>query len=263
MIKDRNMLIETQLFGTINKIEMAIARLKEFEPKEGYYLAFSGGKDSIVIYDLAKKADVKFDAHFAFTTVDPPEVIKFIKDEYPDVTIEKPLTTMWKLIVEKHIPPTRKIRYCCEHLKERGGENRFVITGVRWAESPKRKLRKLMEFCNKNNLNKKILRPIIDWENEDVWEYIHTNGLKYPILYDQGWKRIGCILCPMSTKRIKLMEIERYPKFKKAYILAFTKMLAKYTKVPKMGWKTGEDVFDWWIKNKKDIFNPNQITFME
>ena len=83
------MLIEQRItengIETVDKVGIAVARLREFEPPEGYYLAFSGGKDSVVIYDLAVKAGVKFDAHYSVTGVDPPELVRFIKQQYPDV----------------------------------------------------------------------------------------------------------------------------------------------------------------------------------
>ena len=79
-------LIENDLFnGEINKVNLSIKRLKEFEPKEGYYLAFSGGKDSIVIKKLAEIAGVRFDSHYNNTTIDPPELIYFIRKFHPDV----------------------------------------------------------------------------------------------------------------------------------------------------------------------------------
>ncbi|GAH60807.1 unnamed protein product, partial [marine sediment metagenome] len=56
----------------LTKVEEAIEFLQENEPVEGYYLAFSGGKDSVVIYDLAEKAGVKFDAHYCVSPIDPP-----------------------------------------------------------------------------------------------------------------------------------------------------------------------------------------------
>lgn len=117
------MLIEQTLYGERNKVEMAIARLQLHEPKEGYYVAFSGGKDSCVVLDLCKRAGVKFDAHYNLTTVDPPELVRFIKKYHPDIweTRTKPKKTMWQLIEEKRLPPTRKVRYCCEVLKEGGG----------------------------------------------------------------------------------------------------------------------------------------------
>lgn len=138
------MLGQLNLWGK-NKVEVAIDRLQSFEPKEGYYLAFSGGKDSQCIYHLAKMAGVKFDAHYRITSVDPPELVRFIKAQYPDVALDYPrdadgnVITMWNLLPKKTIPPTRKARYCCDKLKESGGEGRLTVTGVRWAESPARK----------------------------------------------------------------------------------------------------------------------------
>lgn len=91
----------------LNKVETAIERLKTFEPPEGYYLAFSGGKDSVVIKGLADMAGVKYDAHYNLTTVDPPELVQFIKEYHKDVSVEIPRykdgtrITMWNLIVKK------------------------------------------------------------------------------------------------------------------------------------------------------------------
>ena len=138
-----------ELDGTLKgehecRVEAAIKRLQAFEPSEGYYLAFSGGKDSQCIYHLAKMAGVKFDAHYYVTSVDPPEAVRFIKTHYPDVTFDFPrdkdgkVITMWNLIPRKAYPPTRVVRYCCAMLKESQGGGRVVITGVRWAESTRR-----------------------------------------------------------------------------------------------------------------------------
>lgn len=129
-----------------DKVEVAIDRFKSFEPPEGYFLAFSGGKDSVVIKALADMAGVKYDAHYTVTSVDPPELVRFVKS-FDDVSFDRPLDkyghqiTMWNLIPKKKMPPTRIARYCCEHLKESSGEGRFVVTGVRWEESSKRKNR--------------------------------------------------------------------------------------------------------------------------
>ena len=134
------MLIEQRItengIETVDKVGIAVARLREFEPPEGYYLAFSGGKDSVVIYDLAVKAGVKFDAHYSVTGVDPPELVRFIKQQYPDVKRHRPEETMWQLIVKNKIPPTRLMRYCCSALKETGGGT-VGFTGIRAAESNK------------------------------------------------------------------------------------------------------------------------------
>ena len=92
--------------GKLDKVAIAIARLKEFEPEEGYYLAFSGGKDSIVIKRLAEMSGVKFDSHYNVTTVDPPELVGFIKKYHPDVTRHRP---------EKSLP-----EWCCRYYKDDG-----------------------------------------------------------------------------------------------------------------------------------------------
>ena len=128
------------------KVKTAIERLKAFEPKngEGYYLAFSGGKDSVVCKALLDMAGVKYDATYRITTVDPPELVRFIKEKHPDVKREYPrysdgtVATMWNLIPRKIMPPTRIARYCCQVLKESGGDGRMTVTGVRWAESTNR-----------------------------------------------------------------------------------------------------------------------------
>ena len=126
-------------------VDKAIMRLQTYEPPEGYYLCFSGGKDSVVIKALADRAGVKYDAHYNVTGIDPPELVRFIKEKHSDVSFDFPRDkdgkriTMWDLIPKKKMPPTQIARYCCQHLKEGGGEGRFIITGVRWAESVKRK----------------------------------------------------------------------------------------------------------------------------
>lgn len=114
-------------FNGIDKVEKAIKRLQLYEPKEGYYLCFSGGKDSVVIKALADMAGVKYDAHYNVTSVDPPELVRFIKGKYPEVAFDYPRDkdgnreTMWTLIPKKKMPPTRIARYCCAVLKESGG----------------------------------------------------------------------------------------------------------------------------------------------
>ena len=263
------MLQENTLFGVKDKVKIAIDRLQTFEPPEGYYLAFSGGKDSQCIYHLAQEAGVKFDAHYNLTTVDPPELVYFIRENYPDVSIDKPKKTMWQLIIENGGPPTRIQRYCCRELKERGGEGRITVTGVRWAESIRRKntrglaefmgekvkdmvlfsdndeMRQMMENCQKKG--KFVLNPIIDWEDADVWEYIHSRGLKYCKLYDEGFTRLGCIGCPMAGKN-RINQFKRWPKYKAQYIRTFDKVVKnRKAKGMKCIWETAEDVMNWWI----------------
>lgn len=245
------MLIEYTLFGDIDKVQVAIERLRTFEPPEGYYLAFSGGKDSITIYRLAEMAGVKFDAHFNLTSIDPPEVVRFIREYYPTVVRHVPPITMWRLILKHKCPPLRQRRYCCEELKERGGDGRFILTGIRWAESVRRKAtRKMVEICYKDR-TKRYLHPIIDWSNDDVWTFIRKQQLPYCSLYDEGFDRIGCILCPMQAKGNVRRDIERWPQYVAKYIRSFDELIAlRQSEGKRIFQKTGQEVFEWWIRRR-------------
>ncbi|MFR5631432.1 MAG: phosphoadenosine phosphosulfate reductase family protein [Monoglobales bacterium] len=262
------------------KVNRAIELFQMFEDvalryqPEGYYLAFSGGKDSVVIYTLAVMAKVKFKAHYHLTTVDPPELVRFIKREFPNVQIEMPEMSMWDLIVKKQIPPIRTSRYCCEYLKEHGGESGFTVTGVRWQESRKRSNRASIEilggkqpiYLNNDNeearrvvetcirKGKRVLNPIIDWTTEDVWNFIRRYSVPYCELYDQGFSRLGCIGCPLASIRNREKEFERYPQYKAAYIRAFDRMVRARSACGKStgNWIDGTSVFEWWMyRNKK------------
>lgn len=258
-------------------VEVAVDRIRHFEPAEGYYLAFSGGKDSIVCKELLNMSGVKYDAHYNVTTVDPPELVRYIKKHHPDVEFDIPKETMWELIAHKTIPPTRVARYCCDELKEGGGSGRFVVTGVRWAESTRRKnSRKMIELYTKSKAkdeleNKKvflmsdneekrrmietcptkgkyIINPIIDWDDDDVWEFIRARNLPYCELYDQGFKRLGCVGCPLSKKRDRVRDFERWPQYRKAYIKAFEKMLEyRRSTGRESSQNTAEEVMEWWL----------------
>ena len=214
------MLIENTLYGEVDKVKVAINRLKLHEPKEGYYLAFSGGKDSCVCYELCKMAGVKFTAHYHVTTVDPPELIYFIREHYPDAweNRTRPKKSMWQLIVDHGILPQRQIRYCCKELKEGNGKGHVVVTGVRRAESVARSKLYTSEICIPG-----YVHPIFDWTTTEVWEFIKKYNVPYCSLYGEGFHRLGCIGCPFAGKSQRLKELERWPKYKELY-LKFTQI---------------------------------------
>lgn len=241
------MLIEYTLFGTVDRVADAINLLRQNEPPEGYYLCFSGGKDSVVIYGLAKQAGVKFDAHHSVTTVEPPELMKFICDNYPDVINESPPLTMHKLIVKNKMPPTRLMRYCCAQLKERGGIGRVKITGIRAEESPRRAKRPQVEAGKQGT---KFVHVIKNWSTADVWQYIRENNLPYCKLYDEGFDRIGCVLCPFQTPANTQRDLDRFPAIADYYRRACRKAFeARGDNVRQ--WTSGDDMFNWWINGRR------------
>lgn len=147
----------------IDRIKMAAA-LSEHFYKKPVLLCYSGGKDSDVLLELAKRSGVRFEVQHSHTTVDAPQTVYHVRDTFHALemkgiscTINMPKMTMWQLIVHKKIPPTRLIRYCCSELKEQSGKNRHILTGVRWAESVKRKKRGIYESIESKQDRKIIL----------------------------------------------------------------------------------------------------------
>jgi len=240
--------------------DVAMERLRQFEPvalrmssEHGYALAFSGGKDSCVILDLAKRAGVKFWAYHSLTTCDPPELVRFIKDKHPEVEIIKPAETMWQLICRKGMPPRRNARFCCEVLKENGGSGHIVVTGVRWGESARRSKRKMNESCYRDK-TKRFLHPIIDWSTSDVWTYIRERGLDYCCLYDQGQSRVGCVLCPMT--RDVAHQIARWPRIAAAWERA-VKSTFKPDTTGRFKFQTPEEYWLWWLDRDASALTPD------
>lgn len=198
-------------------------------------MAFSGGKDSQALYHVAKMAGVKFKAYMSLTSVDPPEVIRFVRKWYPDVEMIKPKMSIYEMAKKKkHILPTRTKRWCCAVYKEATGSGVVTLTGIRREESARRSKRgeissqlrgkraeqtydqwseheETMVACV-GGKDKVILSPIIYWSRRDVWSFLNKIvRVPHCELYDQGYSRIGCICCPMSTERQKIKELSRWP----------------------------------------------------
>ncbi len=239
------------LFGHIHDpVALAIERLRTFEPPEGYWLAFSGGKDSVCIKRLTEMAGVKFESHYNVTTIDPPELVRFIRDVHPDVKMDRGPKSFFQLVVDKGFP-LRHRRWCCESLKEGGGKGRVVVVGVRAAESMSRASRDMVHVCPRSH--KTLLRPILDWTDEDVWRFIHAESIPYCKLYDEGFTRLGCIACPMTGSDQRKMELARWPKFRPAFLLAFSKLIADRRAKGKWNdrqWPDAEHLLAWWLSNQ-------------
>jgi len=271
----------------MNKIDLAIQTIKKAESLAlkyqdyGFHLAFSGGKDSQVIYELCKMAGVKFRPVMQVTTVDPPELMKFVRKNYPDVIMERPEINFYKLIKKKKQLPTRVARYCCHYLKEQAGGGSVTIIGIRRAESNKRAKRNELEISgskysnsldqfnidNENQIlcikgkEKILLSPIINWTNSDVWNFIRGSGLEYCKLYDEGYHRIGCMFCPMASVKAKVKDRKNYPGVERL-IKESIRYLCDVSNYGNNLNNNVDDIFDWWISNdsvKKFIANKKQF----
>lgn len=277
--------------------QKAIARIKlasEMSLKHYKFpliCTYSGGKDSDVMLELFQRSGIQFEVHNSHTTADAPQTVHHIRKVFQGLEQEgiactidyhrKPdggITTMWNLIPEKLLPPSRLMRYCCSELKESSCRNRMIATGVRWAESNKRKNRGVIETITVNKKNKislsdekmlltdnddarrlfeqcqlkakTVVNPIIDWRDSDIWEYYWNECSRHNPLYNMGYYRVGCIGCPMAGKA-RWKEFSDFPKYKQAYIKAFERMLEtrKKRELP-TDWENGEEVFLWWMEDK-------------
>ena len=288
--------------------EKAIERIKmAAEMSQTYYekplvITTSGGKDSDVCVELARRSGVPFEVQHSHTTADAPQTVHHIQEQFKKLeaqgiscVINYPIyknqrVTMWSLIPQKLMPPTRSIRYCCDILKEQAGRERVIVTGVRRDESVQRASRGSLELIGQtkkekvifddglddpdnqiaidgiylNNDNdprrklfehcqtkgKFVCNPIIDWTLHDIWDFIHSEKLEVNSLYQCGFDRVGCIGCPMADKA-RYWEFERFPAYERMYRRAFAKMLeVRKQQGKETVWKTAEEVFRWWMEDK-------------
>jgi len=247
------------LFGHC-KVEDSLERIRIFCPPEGYWFADSGGKDSSVVRELLIMSGVKYDAHYNVTTIDPPELIRFLLKHHSDTKWERPERPFLSVLPIRGFP-TRQNRWCCQVFKENGGVGRRVLTGIRAAESTKRAGRKFVEQCYRNS-TRTYVNPILDWSDNDVWDFIKESKISYCSLYDEGFKRIGCVMCPMSSHQVR--EGDRWPRMKEAFRRAFIKLFENRGGRPAFKrWKNGSEMFEWWLHDTKKPFNPDQTVMFE
>ncbi len=269
----------------------AIKRLRyAAEISAQYYNAplvvtYSGGKDSEVLLELARRAEIDFEVQHNHTTADAPQTVRHIRKTFRKLELEgipckvnpprykgQPVS-MWTLIPIKLMPPTRRVRYCCYVLKEQNGKNRCITTGVRWDESVQRKgnrhfidegkkdaegnwtgfadndeSRREFEACSIKS--KTTINPIIDWKDQDVWNFIRSEHLQINPLYLFGHSRVGCIGCPMAGDH-RYEEFRQFPAYENMYRRAFARMLVARRAAEKpTTWKNSDDVFQWYMENK-------------
>lgn len=199
--------------------------------------------------------------------------------------------TMWKLIPIEGMPPSRLQRYCCRILKETSTPNRLAALGVRADESNGRKGRdtfgirsgsyaeaKFFSLDHTEEVHNEakdrdpvwdctliktmrehgdtVVNPIYEWTDDEIWQYARQENIKMNPLYERGYKRVGCIGCPMHTYKQKMKEFADYPKYRDAYVRALQRTLDKRKAEDKSiheEWTDGEAMFKWWIEEYKHI----------
>lgn len=269
----------TDLFGNIDeegmyqmaisvplpqKIEKALLLISSMEAQalalheDGFYVCFSGGKDSIVMEDLFRLSGVCYSRHYSNVTIDPPELVQFIKRQYPGTIWHNPERHLCSEIVNHATGlPLRNSRWCCEIYKEQGGNGTIKAMGVRAEESKRRKgLWQTIKVDSRTRLP--VVAPILYWTDADVWEYIRSNNLKYPSLYDAPFsaKRLGCVGCPLSNNRNK--EFAYWPKYEAMWKKGGRAWWEKYSvKLKADGssyfaakFPTFEAYWSWWMQEK-------------
>lgn len=256
------------LFG--DKVERAIELLRMYQPNDRpYYGCFSGGKDSCVIKEIARLGNIDVVWHYNVTTIDPPELCRFIKKHHPDVVWGVPKENFFKVLVRKGFP-TRTTRWCCSIFKEsKPPRGSVLIMGVRAAESVRR-AKAWREFTASNKNKSYFVNPILSWTDSEVWGFLKGRNIPYCSLYDEGWKRLGCVGCPMSDNRQR--EFVRWPHMERMWRKAFSDLwdrrkgqlapIRRYDPVkedwekqlePWLGerfWGSADEMFEWWLSNE-------------
>lgn len=256
--------------------------------KQPLMITYSGGKDSDTVLRLAQRAGIPMEVVHNHTTADAPETVQYVKRRLHELelqgvkvsitypTYQGSRVSLWTLIPMKLMPPTRKVRYCCEVCKEQSGTNRAIATGVRWAESSSRSDRGAIEAIGatkKNRISimpepeaeqlalsevlilgndnddrrrwlercqmrgKVVCNPIIEWSDRDVWGFLSDCREEInPCYHRYGLTRVGCIGCPMAGNG-RYREFEIWPQYKQLYLHAFGRLIKE---LQARGKKTGK-----------------------
>lgn len=265
--KSENDLIKDALAMPLeSKIEKAIALLQTYEQSalklspDGYYVCDSYGKDSSCIVELAKMAGVKHGCHHNFTTIDPPELIRFGRANRTNITEHRSKHGHLILdrMVEKANPPTRRGRWCCDEYKEHGGDGKAKIIGVRIEESARRAKLWTQYKPDRNGRGGFYICPICYWTEKDVWDFHTLRGLAHCELYNQGHKRLGCVGCPMAGNK-RREQFKRWPGYERLWRLGFQRLWEKWHGVPNRKghprffekYGSPEAFFDWWMEEEE------------
>ena len=215
------------------KVQAAIRLLQQFDnPDQPVEIAYSGGKDSDVILQLAKEAGIHYCAIYRNTTIDPPGTIKHA-EENGCIILQPRRYTFRQLIIKRGLP-SRFRRFCCEELKEYKVKDKCVM-GVRKVESRARAEMynepTQCRFYGSKKEHIEAIYPILEWTNEDVVEFLTDRKIKIHALYyrDDGTidpkRRLGCMCCPLASTKHRIEEFKKYPGMVKLYLKAYQEFL--------------------------------------
>ena len=137
-----------------------------YDPENGFYNTFSGGKDSQTLFHIVKISGVKFKTYMSLTSGDPADVIRFVKTEYPSVVRQKPEMSIFQRAVERGILPTMRVRWCCADFKESTGEGKVTLIGIRKEESARRAKRHEVEVSNRKFSGD--LDEFLKWRDDEI-----------------------------------------------------------------------------------------------
>lgn len=283
---------QLDLFRTGQPDEEAIRLLRGYESfalsmdPRGYCVCTSEGKDSRVLGHLMRRAGVKHFYIHNITGIDPPELVYFQRRNFQryadagyevhDCMYDK---SIWQLMRENLVPPLRRIRYCCLHLKERKTPEQgdaMISTGVRKAESVRRsKLRAELEH-NYTHLNPYdqedgvevetfrtcfdnpdwakeglwTINPIAEWPDHWIWDYSSEANLEQCSLYTEGFDRLGCIGCPMGSECQRRQQFSRWPGFERLWRRAFDEIFRiRQERGMQLRFASGAENFEWWLSD--------------
>ena len=237
------------------KVEQAIKLLQVCFKAAGEPLevAYSGGKDSDVILELAKMSGIKYRAIYRNTTIDPPGTIKHVKDN--GVEIRRPKESFFSLMKKKGFPNRFK-RFCCGILKEYKILDNCVM-GIRKCESVQRTKRYTeptqcrIYGSKKNHVN--AIYPILDWSDDDELSFIKERGIKlHPLYYREDGsiditKRLGCMCCPLAYYKKRLQQFKQWPGMVKAYLRFGNEYFKSHPETTTA--KSHPDVYEYFVVN--------------
>ena len=213
-------------------------------------IAYSGGKDSDVILQLAKEAGIRYRAIYRNTTIDPPGTIAHVKRMGAEIL--RPKETFFQLVAKNGMP-NRFMRFCCRVLKEYPILYNSVI-GVRKCESRARNARYsepvvCRVYNKRKNLRVQQILPILDWSDDEELEFINERNIRlHPLYYREDGsvdisQRLGCMCCPLKSPKKRLEDFKKHPRMLRQYIRSAAKYLETHPNSSVHKW--ANSVYEW------------------